>query len=282
MSTPIENNTEGLLEILQTVNNLPEAGSGVRNQDITITENGTYTFEEGYTGLGTVTVEVAQEFPNAEDAYFGTKEEMDEFSILSYSKLSSSTDAQTLHIGNNVRINEAVSLKGFRMPGRDNATNYVKLWDAETLELVASATITTKYSSSDNVWYESRLNVPINLVAGKTYTISLKTGSGDYEPMIQPGYSNVTFNSKVTHLEGLKQGPDGVCPTESFTNKYGFKRIVISLIMGEPLNATVIAEYKIQKTTLNEIADEVRRIIGTSETMTTEEMVTALQGVTAG
>ena len=28
MSTPIENNTEGLLEILQTVNNLPEAGSG--------------------------------------------------------------------------------------------------------------------------------------------------------------------------------------------------------------------------------------------------------------
>lgn len=85
MSTPIENNTEGLLEILQTVNNLPEAGSGVRNQDITITENGTYTAEEGYTGLGTVTVEVAGgtggdsggdiiQLPSADDSYFGDEE----------------------------------------------------------------------------------------------------------------------------------------------------------------------------------------------------------------
>jgi hypothetical protein len=74
MSTPIENNTEGLLEILQTVNNLPEAGSGVRNQDITITENGTYTAENGFTGFGTVTVEVAGGtggvLPIAEEATF--------------------------------------------------------------------------------------------------------------------------------------------------------------------------------------------------------------------
>lgn len=71
MSTPIENNTEGLLEILQTVNNLPEAGSGVRNQDITITENGTYTAENGYTGLGEVTVEVAGVPANAKLYYVG-------------------------------------------------------------------------------------------------------------------------------------------------------------------------------------------------------------------
>lgn len=38
-----------------------ESGGGgtvINNQDITITENGEYTAEEGYTGLGTVTVTV--------------------------------------------------------------------------------------------------------------------------------------------------------------------------------------------------------------------------------
>ena len=34
-------------------------GTPINNQDKTITENGTYTADEGYTGLGTVTVDVA-------------------------------------------------------------------------------------------------------------------------------------------------------------------------------------------------------------------------------
>ena len=34
-------------------------GVPINNQDKTITENGTYTADEGYTGLGTVTVDVA-------------------------------------------------------------------------------------------------------------------------------------------------------------------------------------------------------------------------------
>ena len=34
-------------------------GSGnINNQDKTITENGSYTYDNGYTGLGTVTVDV--------------------------------------------------------------------------------------------------------------------------------------------------------------------------------------------------------------------------------
>ena len=39
---------------------LPQAGGGqpINNQDITVTENGTYEAEEGYTGLGEVTVDV--------------------------------------------------------------------------------------------------------------------------------------------------------------------------------------------------------------------------------
>ena len=42
----------------------PAEGGGVpiNNQNITVTSNGVYTAEEGYTGLGTVTVSVADNF----------------------------------------------------------------------------------------------------------------------------------------------------------------------------------------------------------------------------
>ena len=40
-------------------NGLGGGGTPINNQDKTITENGTYTADEGYTGLGTVTVDVA-------------------------------------------------------------------------------------------------------------------------------------------------------------------------------------------------------------------------------
>lgn len=57
-------NKGGTLPATQNLANMPTAigsiptGSTINNQDITITQNGTYTADEGYTGLGTVTVNV--------------------------------------------------------------------------------------------------------------------------------------------------------------------------------------------------------------------------------
>jgi hypothetical protein len=48
-----------LISELKTTLETKAAGVTINNQDKTITENGTYTADEGYTGLGTVTVEVA-------------------------------------------------------------------------------------------------------------------------------------------------------------------------------------------------------------------------------
>lgn len=42
---------------------IDDIAGGVHNQDKTITENGTYTYDEGYTGLGEVVVEVPSEEP---------------------------------------------------------------------------------------------------------------------------------------------------------------------------------------------------------------------------
>jgi hypothetical protein len=51
---------------------IPQGGSGgggvtIRNQNKTITENGTYTADSGYTGLGTVTVSVPEKVPNLQE-----------------------------------------------------------------------------------------------------------------------------------------------------------------------------------------------------------------------
>ena len=58
----IQNNTE-LSEILNIINMLPEQGSDeteISLQDKIVTENGTYTADSGYDGLGTVTVAVPE------------------------------------------------------------------------------------------------------------------------------------------------------------------------------------------------------------------------------
>ena len=43
-------------EIVANINDI-SVGAEIKNQDITIKENGTYTASDGYTGFGTVTVE---------------------------------------------------------------------------------------------------------------------------------------------------------------------------------------------------------------------------------
>ena len=51
-------------------------GTTINNQDKTITSNGQYTADEGYTGLGTVTVQVPQEGGKGDVKLFETEEEM--------------------------------------------------------------------------------------------------------------------------------------------------------------------------------------------------------------
>lgn len=49
--------TQNLSNMPTAINSIPSGGT-INNQDKTITQNGTYTADEGYTGLGTVTVNV--------------------------------------------------------------------------------------------------------------------------------------------------------------------------------------------------------------------------------
>lgn len=57
----IPENIKKGVSILGIEGTLETGGTTINNQDKTITSNGQYTADEGYTGLGTVTVNVVDE-----------------------------------------------------------------------------------------------------------------------------------------------------------------------------------------------------------------------------
>lgn len=60
------------VQIFDVIGTLDATGTTINNQDKTITENGQYTADEGYTGLGTVTVNI----PGGDTKTFETEEDM--------------------------------------------------------------------------------------------------------------------------------------------------------------------------------------------------------------
>ena len=65
---PATKNSNNLSACAETV----QTGSTINNQDITVTQNGTYTAESGYTGLGEVTVSIPSDtvdIPNLKTVY---------------------------------------------------------------------------------------------------------------------------------------------------------------------------------------------------------------------
>lgn len=213
------------------------------------------------------------DLPDAEEAYFGTQtNEVVEYSITNHNGNPGlySSSAGSCY-GSDITVNETFSLKGFRMCGATNGTANVKLWDANTLELIAEASVTIQWTNF-NTWYESYIPVPVNLVKGKRYTIATENLTIVYTSGMDP-----TINSKVTYERGLKTGAPGECPTEPVSGDYD--RCSVGLVMGEALSETIISEYKVQTTTMNDIADEVKRIVGQETKMNVAQIKTGLQGV---
>lgn len=92
----------------QAISNIPSGGSTINNQDKTFTTNGIYTADSGYTGLGTVTVNVSggesetsinpleyKKFYNLVDSY--DAESLTEAEII-YAKYSSKTASDYVSI----------------------------------------------------------------------------------------------------------------------------------------------------------------------------------------
>ena len=99
MSTVITKNTSDLERLLEKAQSLPDLGGGVviNNQDKTITENGSYSADNGYTGLGVVTVDVPERVvtEKGEDGFspIATVKQTDDGAVISITDKNGMTTA---------------------------------------------------------------------------------------------------------------------------------------------------------------------------------------------
>lgn len=240
MSTPIENNTEGLLEILQTVNNLPEAGSGG-----------------------------AVELPDAEDAYFGTDIESGglENAILSGGSMTQSSSTNTRY-GLRFTPAEAFEIRAIRV--------WISNWTKPSRKVVlhdsdGNVLFSVEDGNGAGGWNQIDLETPIVVSPNKTYTLYQNTY---YYSGYNYDFSGTVFNSKLGTVVGAT-GANNNTGTPTDTTLYcGSVDFVIA-----PMAAPAPEEYKVQRSTMDSIANEVKRITGASTVLKPNEIITALQGI---
>lgn len=208
-------------------------------------------------------ISVGENLPEAESAYFGGVEV--EYGILSESMNSSSSVGSNR--GYRFTMSETMACLGIRVKFAIVKTydTYLHLWDAETQTTIATGTI---ISAIANEWLEYRFAAPINLLAGKTYAVSAMSG------IIVTGRSNeVTLNPKLTNVAWVNAASGGSYPSQSMSNPYCIDIII------KPVQAPLPDDYQITRTTMDDIAEEVQRITGTTGKLSTAQIVTALQGI---
>ena len=240
----LQNNNRDLQSILNTINSLPDADSS----------------------SGTVV-----ELPDAENFTFGTVTGA-EYGITSENTYNHTTDKYTSWMstyGYKFTANEDFSFAGFRFMVGYSYSAKLDLWDAETQTQIATLTVTPTVL---NEWVEYRLESPINLEAGKTYMVSQYCQARSYQSAAEVR----TYCQKIS-VDGIYYISDYGYPSKKDTGGYA-----IDILIQPPITETVITEYKIQLKTMTEIADEIRRISEVSGSVTTAQIITALQGIETG
>ena len=209
---------------------------------------------------------IGDNLPDAEKSAFGTLSGA-EYGIISDVTFAGSYGTEYTY-GYRFTPTTEFAFAGFRYcPGNKGAGTHVfRLWDADTQAIITELTVNGVASYE---WAEARVNSPINLEVGKTYVVS-RYGPSCYQN------GAVTYNSKLSNAQTVyNKAFRHSFPNNSLsTGTYGIDIIIVPVA-----TETVITEYKIQVNTANRISDEVRRIIGTSEQLTMEQIVTALQGI---
>ena len=228
---------------------------------ITETEDA-MTFERATESLLNVTP--GDELPSAEKSVFGVDSGSEEYGILSEGNTQTSITYNYITLGWTFTAVEAFAIVGFR-DKLTNGNKTIKLWDSSG-NLVTSH---FSYENATNGWISHYLDVPINVAIGETYTITVYA----YNPS-GPTKSDTVFNAKLTGIDVRYTAKDKFPTDSGYTAYLAFVDIIIA-----PVQAALPDSYEIQRTTMDDIAEEVQRITGTESKMTTAQIVTALQGI---
>lgn len=134
---------------------------------------------------------------------------------------------------------------------------------------VALRTIYNDEEATNDNWVSCYFDSPLNIVAGGVYYVTcygIPKGTVSDKP---------TFDGKVRFL-GRSLAMGDVIPT-TYNADYLYYIPHVDLIVGDTLELP--NNYQITRTTMDNIAVEVQRITGSTAKMTTEQIITVLQGI---
>lgn len=198
------------------------------------------------------------DLPNAEDAAFGVSGDR-EYGMIKFGEMQDGGSKGLFAYS--FTAAEDFSILGVRTNGigMDNPSR-VGLWDASGNLLLDES---IRYTAGE--WKDVYFDTPINAIKGNTYTFGVFGWFTDY-------FSSATLNGKLLNAKNVVAATF-VFPTQSDT-KYPPYDIIIGAVAGE-----VPDEYKIQRTTMDDIAEETQRIVGQETKMSVAQIKAGLQGV---
>lgn len=210
---------------------------------------------------------VGDNLPEAENYSFGKLTAYEEM-VARFSSVSNSTSYGWTS-GYKFTVNNDFAIYGCKVYG---GCGSIRIWDDADRSAVFTQAVNTNIASWETVMFST----PVNLFAGKTYMITRSPYSNGYGG----AFKYPALNSKVTQVgRGFYGGSTiDTYPTSDAYYQNGMAGAIIPLI-GPVITESEIEEYKIQTTTLTDIADEVKRVTGKGSTLTPAQIITVLQAL---
>lgn len=208
-------------------------------------------------------VEIPEDLLNAEEAAFGLSTGDFETGIVALGSSYAATNNKWHTLGWKFTAAEAFTIVGFRQKHSNEYSKKMTLWDSLGNSIKS---ITTADQATD--WIEYYFDSPVNVAIGETYTVSVYTANFSYS---YP--TDTTFNGKLSDVQLVSVNNKDAFPTGSTSSLYN-----IDIIMA-PVQAELPESYEIQRSTMDDIAEEIQRITGATTKLNTTQIVDALEGV---
>lgn len=210
------------------------------------------------------------EYPKAEEGAFGVDSGGLEFGITNMGKKYDFAPSGC-SAGWSFEPSEAISVHGLRYYDYFGTGNIrvLTLWNPN-----GDAVRQVEYTSvNDSAWHSVMFDTPMNIGVGETYTVSVFNRSS--LNVGSPKAKNTEFNTKLNNVKGLYSSTESnVMPTETYSGYTPLVDIIIGSVAAE-----LPFDYQIQRTTMDDIAEEVQRLTGATEKLTTAQIITGLREV---
>ena len=208
-----------------------------------------------------------EELPDAENAAFGLSTASEEYAITinDASKIASYAFYGTYSITVKYTVKEAFTLLGVRayLVFNDYGTTIkVSINDEEKTAANIGYAQETK-----NDWTYRYFDTPINVSVGDVITLFQSSNQTKYPRYIPLSYATVNGKVELTYSYGGNGG-----------NNPSMVHGIFDIIMA-PVQAELPDSYEIQRTTMDDIAEEVQRISGATTKLNTAQIIDTLEDV---